>query len=384
MAFSPNPCRPPGFLGPPAPGFGCFFPWLLRPEGRYHPGSEAKSLEREMGGWMTRAIRKTRRGQGGEVAREPARAVPGSPSLTVGLWTLLLLVACGSSPEAEAAGETSLSSRAREAPVLLITGSTAGLGREVALAMASQGAHIIVHGRSEQRGREVVAQIDAEGVGTAEFHAADLASLDEVRAFAREIRSRHSRIDVLVNNAGIWLEPDQGRLLSEDGHELHFQVNYLSHFLLTQELLPLVRAAGTYESPARIINVSSVAQRPIDFDDVGMEEDYSDGRGYAQSKLAQILHTFDLAEVLQGEPILVFALHPATMMDTGMVLSRGAQPRVSVDEGRVAVVNLITAPGLKSGQYFTGLTPARANEQAYDAEARERLRALSLQWIGEG
>jgi NAD(P)-dependent dehydrogenase (short-subunit alcohol dehydrogenase family) len=305
-------------------------------------------------------------------------------ALAMGLWTLLALGACGAPPEPEDAAGTGSDGVTRDAPVILITGSTGGLGREVALEMASQGAHIIVHGRSEERGREVVAAIEAEGGGTAEFHAADLASLDAVRAFAEEIRSRHDRIDVLVNNAGIWLEPDQGRLLSEDGHELHLQVNYLSHFLLTRELLPLLRAAGTHERPARIINVSSVAQRPIEFDDVGMEEGYSDGRGYAQSKLAQIFHTFDLAEELEGEPILALALHPATMMDTGMVLSRGAQARASVDEGREAVVNLITAPGLESGQYFNGLTPARANDQAYDEEARERLRALSLEWIDEG
>jgi NAD(P)-dependent dehydrogenase (short-subunit alcohol dehydrogenase family) len=340
---------------------------------------------------MSRDVREIRRRRGtpAERARE-CFPIPGELSmvrlsaLTMGLWTLLALAACGAPPEPEGAGETVSDALNRDAPVILITGSTGGLGREVALEMASRGAHIIVHGRSEERGREVVAEIEAEGTGTAEFHAADLASLDAVRAFTEEVRSRHHRIDVLVNNAGIWLEPDQGRLLSEDGHELHLQVNYLSHFLLTRELLPLIRAAGTPESPARIINVSSVAQRPIDFDDVGMEEGYSDGRGYAQSKLAQILHTYDLAEELAGEPVLAFALHPATMMDTGMVLSRGAQARASVDEGREAVVNLITATGLESGQYFNGLTPARAHDQAYDEEARERLRALSVKWIEEG
>lgn len=349
---------------------------------------------------MTRDAREIQRKRGADVARKregvslattrAGTSIPGERStlrvsaLAMGLWTLLALASCGGASEAEGAGETDSDALTQDAPVVLITGSTGGLGREVALEMASRGAHVIVHGRSEERGRELVAEIEAGGVGTAEFHAADLASLDAVRAFAQEVRSLHSRIDVLVNNAGIWLEPDQGRLLSEDGHELHFQVNYLSHFLLTQELLPLLRAAGTRESPARIINVSSVAQRPIDFDDVGMEEGYSDGRGYAQSKLAQILHTFDLAEELAGEPILAFALHPATMMDTGMVLSRGAQARASVDEGREAVVNLITTPGLESGQYFNGLTPARAHDQAYDEEARERLRALSLKWIEEG
>ncbi len=313
------------------------------------------------------------------------------------LATVLALAACGGTGEAGEPGSAEIPGAggteagpsepgggevASERPVILITGSTGGLGREVALEMASGGAHVIVHGRSEDRGREVVEAIQEQGAGSAEFHAADLASLDEVRALARTIRDGHARLHVLVNNAGIWLEPEAGRVLSEDGHELHFQVNYLAHVLLTHELLPLVRAAATPDRPARIIHVSSVAQRPIDFDDVRMDEDYSDGRGYAQSKLAQIFHTFDLAEELEGEPILALALHPATMMDTGMVLSRGAQARTSVDEGREALVHLITAQGLESGQYFNGTTPARAHDQAYDPEARERLRALTREWVG--
>jgi NAD(P)-dependent dehydrogenase (short-subunit alcohol dehydrogenase family) len=319
------------------------------------------------------------------IDRGRRRMKSGAPmQVALGLWVCLAMAGCGpgDSPEPEAAAGDGPEARVEAGgPVVLITGSTAGLGREVALDMAGRGAHVIVHGRSEERGREVVAEIEAGGVGSAEFHAADLASLDEVRRLADGVRARHDRIHVLVNNAGIWLEPDQGRLLSEDGHELHFQVNYLSHVLLTRKLLPLLQAAATEEDPARIVNVSSVAQSPIDFDDVMMEDGYSDGRGYAQSKLAQVFHTFDLAEEVQGEPILVFALHPATMMDTGMVLSRGAQARASVDEGREAVVNLLTASGLESGQYFNGLNPARAHDQAYDAEARERLRSLSLQWI---
>jgi NAD(P)-dependent dehydrogenase (short-subunit alcohol dehydrogenase family) len=333
------------------------------------------------------------RPRGGGLARVGGLTRAGGLALA----SVLALAACGGTGEAGEPGQREVPGTAGteagsaevaggeiapERPVILITGSTGGLGREVALEMASRGAHVIVHGRSEERGREVVEAIAAEGVGSAEFHAADLASLAEVRALARAVRDRHPRIHILVNNAGIWLEPEAGRVLSEDGHELHFQVNYLSHVLLTRELLPLVRAAGTEDRPARILHVSSVAQRPIDFDDVMMERDYSDGRGYAQSKLAQIFHTFDLAEELEGDPVLALALHPATMMDTGMVLSRGAQARTSVDEGREALVHLMTAEGLESGQYFNGTTPARANDQAYDPEARERLRTLTLQWIG--
>lgn len=311
-----------------------------------------------------------------------ARAARMIAFLGAGMATGIGAAACSGADAGEAGESDPPESALQESPVVLITGSTGGLGREVALEMGSRGAHVIVHGRNEERGREVVDEIKAGGSGSAEFHRADLASFDEVRALAERILADHDRLDVLVHNAGIWLEPEDGRVLSDDGHELHFQVNYLSHFLLTESLLPLLRASGSAESPSRIIHVSSAAQRPIDFDDVRMDEGYSDGRGYAQSKLAQILHTVDLAEMHEGDPILAMALHPATMMDTDMVLSRGAQARASVDEGRQAVVNLITAPDPESGQYFNGQTPARANDQAYDPEARARLRALSLEWTG--
>jgi NAD(P)-dependent dehydrogenase (short-subunit alcohol dehydrogenase family) len=260
-----------------------------------------------------------------------------------------------------------------QAPVILITGSTGGLGREVARALAAEGAHIIIHGRSEARGRELVDEIEAAGVGSAAFYRADLASLAETRELAEAILRDYDRLDVLVNNAGIWGDGPDERTLTGDGIELAFQVNYLSHYLLTRRLLPLILES----EPARIVNVSSIAQRPLDFDDPMMDEGYSHGRGYAQSKLAQILFSMDLAEELGDRDVVVTALHPATMMDTDMVLSRGAQPRTSVDEGREAVVNLVLASGVESGSYYVGLRPARANDQAYDPEARRRLRELA-------
>ncbi len=266
---------------------------------------------------------------------------------------------------------------AEDREVILITGSTGGLGREVALELAGTGTHIVVHGRNQERGEEVVRQIEEAGVGSARFYAADLASLAEVRAFADAILRDYDRLDVLVNNAGIWLDQET-RQLSPDGHELHFHVNYLSHYMLTRLLLPLIERS----TPARIVNVSSVAQRPLEFDDLMLERDYSDSRGYAQSKLAQILFAFDLAEELAGTGIGVFALHPATMMDTDMVLSRGAEPRASVREGMESVVRAVRAPDLQSGQYFNGTAAAEANEQAYDEEARARLRRVSEDLTG--
>ena len=127
-------------------------------------------------------------------------------------------------------------------------------------------------------------------------------------------REENDRLDALVNNAGIAMRESERRL-SDDGHELTFAVNYLSHFLLTELLLPLlVRSA-----PARIVNVASVGQAPIDFDDPMLQRGYEGFRAYAQSKLAQIMFTFELAERLNPLEVTVNALHPATLMDTKMV-----------------------------------------------------------------
>jgi NAD(P)-dependent dehydrogenase (short-subunit alcohol dehydrogenase family) len=261
--------------------------------------------------------------------------------------------------------------------IVMVTGSTDGLGREVARRLAAQGDHVIVHGRNAERGRALVDEIAKGGKGSARFYAADFASLDAVRRLADEITRDYDRLDVLVNNAGVWVQREKGRVISADGHELHFAVNYLAGYLLTHKLLPLLERGRA----PRIVNVSSGAQRPIDFDDVMLERDYSDSRGYAQSKLAQILFTVDLAESLQSKGIKAYALHPATMMDTPMVLSRGAAPRSSVNDGTEAVLHAI-ATDAPSGTYFNMQTPATPNAQAADAQARARLRALSRQLTG--
>jgi NAD(P)-dependent dehydrogenase (short-subunit alcohol dehydrogenase family) len=259
--------------------------------------------------------------------------------------------------------------------IALVTGSTSGLGRDVALRLAALGADVIVHGRNAERGAEVVAEIDAATAGSAVFYRADLASLAEVRELAAEVRANHARVDLLINNAGIIANADNGRPTSADGHELTFAINYLAHFLLTNELLPLIEASA----PARIVNVASVAQSPIDFDDPMLTANYNPMQAYSQSKLAQILFTMSLAEQLEGSGVTVNSLHPATMMDTNMVRELGAQPQATVDEGAEAVMRLAVSPALdgRSGLYFNGLEEARANAQAYDAAARERLWRLS-------
>lgn len=259
--------------------------------------------------------------------------------------------------------------------VVLVTGSTSGLGREVALRMGSRGAHVIVHGRDEERGMTVVEEINA-GPGSARFYRADFASFDNVRALASAILRDYERLDVLVNNAGFGSAPDE-RWLSEDGHEFRFQVNYLAPFLLTNLLKERLIASA----PSRIVNVSSLAQAPIDWDDVMIEHDFSGGRAYGQSKLAQVGHTFDLHEELGGSGVIVNALHPATYMPTGMVQRLGVTPRATIDEGADAVMQLIVGD-VEGGQFFNQMTPRRAHAQAYDMESRERLRDLSRRLTG--
>ncbi len=261
--------------------------------------------------------------------------------------------------------------------VVLVTGSTGGLGREVARRLASRGAHVIVHGRNRERGMELVAEIEREGKGSARFYAADLASFDQVRDFGEAILRDYDRLDVLVNNAGFGSAPNE-RWLSEDGHEYRFQVNYLSGFLLTHILMPRLLAS----TPSRIVNVSSLAQRPIDFDDVMIEHNFSGGRAYAQSKLAQVMFTFDLHEELEGTGVMVNSLHPATYMPTGMVARLGVQPRATIGEGADAVMQLIVSTEIEGGQFFRGLQRGRANAQAYDREARAMLKRLSEELTG--
>jgi NAD(P)-dependent dehydrogenase (short-subunit alcohol dehydrogenase family) len=264
--------------------------------------------------------------------------------------------------------------------IALITGSTDGVGRLVARRLGEAGMEILVHGRDAARGAEVVSEIKASG-GKAQFFAADLSSLDEVRGLADAVSHHAPRLDLLINNAGIGSGgPGAGRLVNAAGCEMRFAVNYLAGFLLTSLLLPRLKASA----PARIVNVASAGQQAIDFADVMLSRGYSGGRAYMQSKLAQILFTVDLADALKGAGVTVNSLHPASYMATTMVREAGVSPWSTVEEGAAAILNLAISPDLagRSGLYFDGLRKSRANSQAYDAGAREKLRALSLQLTG--
>jgi NAD(P)-dependent dehydrogenase (short-subunit alcohol dehydrogenase family) len=259
----------------------------------------------------------------------------------------------------------------------LITGSTDGVGRMVAERLGQDGWRVLVHGRDRGRGEQVVASINAGG-GAAEFLQADFSALAEVRRLADAVQRTTRRLNLLINNAGIGSGGPHGtRQTSADGHELRFAVNYLAGFLLTDLLLPLLSA------PARIVNVSSLGQQALDFTDVMLTREYSGIRAYRQSKLAQILFTIDLAAELEGSGITVNALHPATFMNTKMVRDFGT-PRSTVEEGALAILKLASSAEVegRSGLYFNGQEEARADAQAYDPQARQRLKRLSFELTG--
>jgi NAD(P)-dependent dehydrogenase (short-subunit alcohol dehydrogenase family) len=287
-----------------------------------------------------------------------------------------LVAALGGLGVSAATSSQAQSTPGPEQRVAVVTGSTSGLGQEVAMRVAAMGMFVVVHGRDAERGRTVVDAIEAAG-GKARFYRADFASFAETRAFGEAVLAEYDRLDLLVNNAGFGRAPNE-RMVTQDGLELRLQVNHLSHFMLTRMWMPLLRSSA----PARIVNVSSGAQTPIDFDDVMLQRGTFDGgRAYAQSKLAQVMFTLDLAEELEGSDVTVNALHPATFMDTRMVERAGIEPQSTVDEGADAVMHLVTGD-VGTGGYFNGQRSARANAQAYDEDARRRLRELSEELTG--
>ncbi|MCX5435087.1 SDR family NAD(P)-dependent oxidoreductase [Streptomyces sp. NBC_00569] len=268
--------------------------------------------------------------------------------------------------------------------ITLITGATQGLGRGIALDLAPRGDTLLLHGRDAGRLEAVTAEVRAAAPdATVRTYLADLSDLDQVRAMADRIRDAEPRLDVLVNNAVAsgGAEPLR-RELSAQGHELRFAVNHLAPYALIRGLLPLLKASA----PARIVNVASMGQERIDFDDVMLERDYEGLRAYCRSKLALIMATFELGTELEGTGVTANALHPAHLMDTEGVRAYGFTPVTAIDEGVRPTVRLITDPELGSttGRYFDRFTDARAHEQAYDKEARRRLMALTDELTGYG
>ena len=232
--------------------------------------------------------------------------------------------------------------RPLEESTVLVTGATDGLGRAVAERLAVEGATVLIHGRDKERLAAAEADIEMlAGADRVRTYQADFASLAEVQEMADQVVRDEPELHALVNNAGIGFGSGE-REESADGHELRFAVNYLSGFLLTQELLALLRDSA----PARIVNVASIGQAPIDFDDPQIEQGYDGTRAYGQSKLAQITWGMELAERLDGDGVTVNSLHPSTFMPTKIVAEIGQESIDTLEAGVEATTRLVTSPDL--------------------------------------
>jgi NAD(P)-dependent dehydrogenase (short-subunit alcohol dehydrogenase family) len=258
--------------------------------------------------------------------------------------------------------------------IILITGSTDGIGKLTALKLAEQRARVIIHGRNKEKLSESIQELKGKSENNnIEGILSDFSSLVNVRNMAEEVKSKYPELNVLINNAGVGYSDPR---YSKDGYELRLAVNYLAPFLLTQLLLPLLRKSA----PSRIVNVSSAGQHKINFNDIMMESGFNPVQAYSQSKLALIMYTFELAQQLKAEDIGVNALHPGTYLDTKMVRNGHISPWGKPETGADAEVFLAVSETLDgvTGKYFNVKKEADAHDQAYKDEDRKKLWDLSV------
>ncbi|MCH9695542.1 MAG: SDR family NAD(P)-dependent oxidoreductase [Gammaproteobacteria bacterium] len=251
----------------------------------------------------------------------------------------------------------------------LVTGATDGVGRITARLIAELGHEVLVHGRTASKATDAAKKIQQETANNSVhgYHA-DLGDLDEVRTIAGQVLTNHPRIDGLINNAGIGPAAARGeRVLSTDGHELRFQVNYLSLVLLTELLLPALKAAN-----GRVVNLASVAQEEIDLNDLMTEKRFSGMKTYARSKLAVVMYSFTLAERMKNIGVMVNAMDPGSLLATKMVSAMGVGASGSAEDGARREVQLALSPEFDgtTGKYFSEGYIDRAHAQAYDNNVR--------------
>jgi NAD(P)-dependent dehydrogenase (short-subunit alcohol dehydrogenase family) len=264
-----------------------------------------------------------------------------------------------------------------ERSTILITGATDGLGFAVARVLAEQGAHLILHGRNAEKLELVTKTLRSEIPNSSvETELADFESLRQVDQMATRILEKHQGLQVLVNNAGIGAGfANRQRAVTSDGLEARFAVNYLAGYHLTKRLLPLLKTAA----PARMVNIASLAQHPIDFANLQLEQEFDSLRAYGQSKLAQIMHAFDLAAELEHSGVTVNALHPSSLMPTNMVLEGWTRTIDTLEAGATATVRLATGADVAgiTGQFFNKLVIGEPDHQAFDLSVRTQLREVS-------
>lgn len=242
----------------------------------------------------------------------------------------------------------------------LVTGATSGLGHGVAEALSERGWTVLVHGRNEQRCGEVVAKLRAKGRSAYPYRA-DLSSLREAARLAQQVADDHPSLGLLVNNAGVGFGADRKhRELSKDGYEMRLGVNYLAPVVLTRLLRSPLRAAGH----AQVLNVGSLGQSPLDFDDPQFTRNYDGAEAYMRSKFALAAFTFMTAHEYTQDGIMVNCIHPGTYLDTGMTREAGIKSLTSVTEGIDAVLQAIRAGQHNTtGVFFNGTHRSRANDR---------------------
>jgi retinol dehydrogenase-12 len=265
-------------------------------------------------------------------------------------------------------------------PTVLVTGATDGIGRATALALARRGFRVVVHGRSAQKVSAAREAVLAAVPGASVLEAvADLSSAEQVRALGEDLCSRLPRLDVLLNNAGIFAETRQENAA---GVELTWMVNHLAPMLLTHALSPLLEASA----PARVINVSSVAHQraPMDPDDLELRQRWSGYGAYAQSKLGNVLFTFALARRVPASRFTVHALHPGVITTKLLATGFGGMTGADVEEGALTSVKVATAPEAaeRTGLYWSDERVVPASARARDEALQERVWAESHRRLG--
>ena len=265
--------------------------------------------------------------------------------------------------------------------VCLITGATSGIGKATAMGLANMGASVVMVGRDRGRGEAALAEIkEGSANASVDLMLADLSSQQEIHRLADEFKEAYPRLDVLINNAGVIRSK---RVTTADGIEMTFAVNHLAHFLLTNLLLDMLKATA----PSRIVNVASGEQRngTIDFDDLQGEKGYKTAKAYGQSKLANVLFTYELARRLEGTGVSANCLHPGAGVRTNLgsgvsgvfgFTVRALTPLMkSPEKGAETSIYLASSPEVEglSGGYFVKKAEARSSDMSHDERIARRL-----------
>lgn len=265
---------------------------------------------------------------------------------------------------------------------ILVTGSTDGIGKATARVLAGQGHRVLLHGRNPEKGRRVLAELEeATGSDRLSLFIADLSVQERVRGLAEEVAGAYDRLDVLINNAGVFM-PE--RAVLPDGIETTFAVNFLAQVLLAHELLPLIEKSA----PARIVNVASIAHRSvgsIDWGNLPGFPFYDPYDTYAISKVGVIAFTARLARILEGTGVTANSLHPG-VIDTKLLraYTRGTNGGAPPEKGAEVVTYVATSPdaGTMNGGYFEGTRWTRPSSLALDPGTQERFWEMGRRLTG--